>query len=42
MHQINRENPGAIDKMFTAILKGNIPDWSPAIPSDRYGHPENS
>lgn len=42
MHQINRENPGAIDKMFTAILKGNIPDWPPAIPSHRYRHPENS
>ena len=42
MHQINRENPGAIDKMFTAILKGNIPDWPPTIPSHRYRHPENS
>ena len=42
MHQINRENPGAIDKMFTAILKGNIPDWPPAIPSHRYRHPKNS
>lgn len=40
--RLDRENPGAIDKMFTAILKGNIPDWPPAIPSHRYRHPENS
>ena len=25
--QLNQENPGAIDKMFTAIVNGNIPSW---------------
>ena len=24
---LNRENPGVIDRMFTAIQKGNLPDW---------------
>ena len=33
MHQINRENPGAIDKMFTAILNGNISDPTESIKS---------
>jgi tRNA(Ile)-lysidine synthase TilS/MesJ len=28
--QINRENPGAKNRMFTAILNGNIPGWPPA------------
>lgn len=27
MHQINRENPGAIDKMFTAVVNGHIVSW---------------
>ncbi|MGN0203168.1 MAG: ATP-binding protein, partial [Coprococcus sp.] len=27
MHQINRENPGAIDRMFTAIVNGHIVSW---------------
>ena len=26
--QLNQEHPGAIDKMFTAIVNGNIPSWS--------------
>lgn len=29
MHQINRENPGSINKMFTAIINGEISDWPP-------------
>lgn len=35
MHQINRENPGAINKMFTAIVNGNIYDWPEAQPHKR-------
>ncbi len=31
MHQIGRENQGAIDKMFTAITEGNIYDWTPKV-----------
>ena len=41
MHQINRENPGAIDKMFTAILNGNISDWPQSMPNPRYHSPEH-
>lgn len=26
-HQLNREHPGAIDRMFSAILSGNISGW---------------
>ena len=26
-HQINQENPGAIDRMFSAIINGNLPSW---------------
>ena len=39
MHQINRENPGAIDKMFTAILNGNISDWPQSMPNPHYHNP---
>lgn len=39
MHQINRENPGAMNKMFTAIVNGKIADWPPKqdkkLPADR-------
>lgn len=34
MHQINRENPGATNKMFTAILNGHIISW----PEARWPH----
>ncbi|MDD3795206.1 MAG: ATP-binding protein [Lachnospiraceae bacterium] len=27
LRQMNRDNPGVKDRMFTAILKSNIPDW---------------
>ena len=27
LKQLNSEHPGVIDKMFTAILNGNIPSW---------------
>ena len=27
LKQLNTENPGVIDKMFTAIINGNIPSW---------------
>ena len=29
LHQINTENPGAKERMFTAILNGNISSWPP-------------
>lgn len=25
--QLNKDHPGAIDRMFTAIINGNIPNW---------------
>ena len=31
LHQINKENPGAKERMFTAILSGNISDWPPRL-----------
>ena len=27
LHQLNLEHPGVTDRMFTAILNGNIPGW---------------
>ena len=27
IHRLNRENPGASQRMFTAILNGTFPDW---------------
>ena len=27
VRQLNRENPGCKERMFTAILNGNIPGW---------------
>ena len=29
LRQINRDNPGAKDRMFTAILNGKIDGWPP-------------
>lgn len=26
-NQINQENPGAVDRMFSAIINGNLPSW---------------
>ena len=31
--QLNREHPGAVDRMFSAIIHGNIPNWPPRMES---------
>lgn len=36
LRQMNREHPGTKDRMFTAILSGNMPDWPPKNPHSRY------
>lgn len=36
LKQLNTEHPGVIDKMFTAIVNGNIPSW-PKINLDSVG-----
>ena len=42
IRQINRENPGAKDRMFTAIVNGNAELWPRRAPSWRETHAENS
>lgn len=36
LRQINLENPGAKNRMFSAILNGNISGWPERIPHTRY------
>lgn len=31
--QLNREHPGAVERMFSAIINGNIPNWPPRAES---------
>ena len=42
IRQINRENPGAKDRMFTAIVNGDAELWPRRTPSWREIHAENS
>ena len=42
IRQINRENPGAKDRMFTAIVNGDAELWPRRMPSWREIHTENS
>ena len=32
---LNLEHPGVLERMFTAILNGDLPDWKERIPTDR-------
>ena len=38
---MNQEHPGALERMFTAILNGDLPDWKERIPTDRQGRPRS-
>ena len=38
---MNHEHPGALERMFTAILNGDLPDWKERIPTDRQGRPRS-
>lgn len=31
LRKLNQENPGVKERMFSAIVNGNIPDWTPKI-----------
>lgn len=33
--QLNREHPGSLERMFTAILNGDLPSWRDRIPTER-------
>ena len=35
IRQLNGENPGVKERMFTAVLNGNIPGWPERIPHTR-------
>ncbi|MDO5424733.1 MAG: ATP-binding protein [Eubacteriales bacterium] len=35
LRELNRENPGVCERMFTAILNGNLPSWPERIPHIR-------
>lgn len=31
LRKLNQENPGVKERMFSAIINGNIPDWTPKV-----------
>lgn len=41
IEQLNEEHPGVLERMFTAILNGDLPDWRKRIPTDRSHRQKN-
>lgn len=38
LRQLNLDHPGTKDRMFTAIINGNIPGWPPKNPNPKYAN----